>query len=92
MDDTHARRAHARMRLAACFAAVFPELSPAEIAAATPERVAAWDSIANVTLLAVIEEEFARAIAPEDLDALTSFAALHAYLCQDFSSPRAPFA
>jgi acyl carrier protein len=69
-----------RARLVKCFAAVFPDLPAGEIGAATPERVAAWDSIANVTLLAVVEEEFGIAIDPEDLERLTSFEALLDYL------------
>jgi acyl carrier protein len=52
-------------RLARCFAAVFPKLSPERIRAATPETVAEWDSVATVTLLTVIEEEFGR---PVDID------------------------
>jgi acyl carrier protein len=70
-----------RARLTRCFAAVFPELAPEEIGAATPERVPAWDSIANVTLLAVVEEEFAVTIEADDLERLTSFAAVLDYVC-----------
>jgi acyl carrier protein len=69
-----------RARLAACFAAVFPDLPPADIPSATPMTVAAWDSIANVTLLAVVEEEFGIAVDPDDLEHLTSFDALLEYL------------
>jgi acyl carrier protein len=69
-----------RARLVACFAAVFPDLPDAEIPAATPMTVAAWDSIANVTLLAVVEEEFGIAVDPDDLERLTSFEALEEYL------------
>ena len=69
-----------RARLAACFAAVFPDLPAAEIPSATPMTVAAWDSIANVTLLAVVEEEFGITVDPEDLERLTSFDALLDYL------------
>ena len=67
-------------RLAACFAAVFPDLPSNEIPTATPMTVAAWDSIANVTLLAVVEEEFGITVDPDDLERLTSFEALHEYL------------
>jgi acyl carrier protein len=69
-----------RARLMRCFAAVFPELSPEEIGAATPEGVPAWDSIANVTLLAAIEEEFDVTIDANDLERLTSFRAVLDYL------------
>jgi acyl carrier protein len=69
-----------RSRLVKCFSAVFPELSADEIDRAQPDTVAGWDSIANVTLLAVIEEEFGIAVAPEDIEGLTSFPALLAYV------------
>jgi len=69
-----------RARLAQCFAAVFPALAPGEISAATPASVPEWDSIANVTLLALVEEEFGIAIAPDDLERLTSFEAVLAHL------------
>jgi acyl carrier protein len=45
--------------LSKCFAAVFPELTPAEILAATPATVKSWDSVATLNLLTVVEEEFA---------------------------------
>ena len=45
-------------RLIKCFSAVFPELSPKQIVAATPNTNADWDSLTAVTLLAVIGEEF----------------------------------
>jgi acyl carrier protein len=69
-----------RARLAACFAAVFPDLPATDVPFATPMTVAAWDSIANVTLLAVVEEEFGIVVDPDDLERLTSFEALLEYL------------
>ncbi len=69
-----------RARLMKCFAAVFPDLAAAEIPRATPLSVTAWDSIANVTLLAVVEEEFDVTVDPDDLETLTSFEALLDYL------------
>lgn len=67
-------------RLARCFASVFPTLSPEEIRAASTESVEAWDSLRSVTLLAVIQQEFAVEINPLDLPELNSFAALRTYL------------
>lgn len=69
-----------RARLAHCFAAVFPDLTPDEIAGARPDTVAGWDSVANVTLLAVFEEEFGITVAVDDLEHLDSFAAMLAYV------------
>ena len=69
-----------RARLMKCFAAVFPDLSAGDIAVATPEGVPAWDSVANVTLLAVVEEEFGITVDVEDIETLTSFETLLDYL------------
>jgi len=73
MDET-------RARLVKCFAAVFPDLTPAEIERASPATVAAWDSLANVTLLTVVEEEFGVEIPVDDLETLASFDLLLDYL------------
>ena len=69
-----------RIRLERCFASVFPDLRPEEIEAASPESVEAWDSLANVTLVTVVEEEFEHEISPDELDELVSFERLAAYL------------
>lgn len=69
-----------RVRLATCFAAAFPDLPGSEIPTATPESVAAWDSVANVTLLALVEEEFGLTLDPDELERLTSFDAMLNYL------------
>jgi acyl carrier protein len=65
--------ADARSRLVGCFQAVFPGLSADEAQRARPEAIPGWDSIATVTLLNVVEEEFGVVFAPEDLERLTSF-------------------
>lgn len=68
----------ARERLVNCFAAVFPKLSEEEIQHATPDKVKDWDSVSNVMLISVIEEEFNTSIAVEDVEHLRSFElALH---------------
>jgi acyl carrier protein len=60
-------------RLTRCFAAVFPHLSAETIQLATPNTVEAWDSLASITLISVIEEEFEIEIDPEDIEHLVSF-------------------
>ena len=65
-----------KVRLVRCFQAVFPALSEEGAEKARPESVAGWDSIATVTLLNVVEEEFKVEFGPEDLERLTSFDAL----------------
>lgn len=60
-------------RLTNCFNTVFPDLSRDEILRAGSNSVATWDSLATVTLISLIEEEFGISIAPEDFEYLTSF-------------------
>ena len=52
MDET-------QKRVTRCFSAVFPNLSQDEIFQASTTNVKAWDSVAGVTLFAMIEEEYA---------------------------------
>jgi len=63
----------ARERLVNCFAAVFPKLREEEIQHATPDSVKDWDSVSNVMLISVIEEEFNTSIAIQDIERLRSF-------------------
>ncbi len=60
-------------RLKKCFSVVFPDLSADEIPRCSSASVATWDSLATVTLVSVIEEEFATTIAPEDYEFMISF-------------------
>ena len=62
-----------RQRLIRCFQAVFPDLTDADAPRASIHRVAAWDSVAQVTLAAVVEEEFGFQFAVEELEKLDSF-------------------
>ena len=63
-------------RLVGCFKKVFGNLSPGDIPAATHESIAAWDSIAHITLLNLIREEFNIDIDFDEFDGATSFAAI----------------
>ena len=65
-------------RLINCFEQAFPGLSRSAIPAATHENVATWDSIAQVTLMSLIGEEFGLDIDFEEFDGATSFAAIQA--------------
>ena len=69
-----------RKRLAGCFQVVFPDLREAEIPSASQETVAAWDSVAAITMMNVIEDEFALQMDLDDLADLDSFEKVHAYL------------
>jgi acyl carrier protein len=67
-------------RLASCFQTVFPGLPAARIDDATQESVDAWDSVAGITLITVIEDEFGVMLDLERSPELASFAAILAYL------------
>jgi acyl carrier protein len=69
-----------RSRLKKCFAAVFPSVSQDQIETATPDTIKGWDSIAMVTLISVVEEEFGQSIPLEEIPNLNSFARLYTYL------------
>lgn len=71
-----------RQRLTACFSTVFPNLTAQEIPLAAPASVGNWDSLATITLVTVIEEEFSLQIPPEDLEQLASFELILDYLQQ----------
>lgn len=60
-------------RLIRCFQAVFPDLSEEEIARAAVGRTATWDSVATVTLVAAVEEEFAMQFDISEIENLNSF-------------------
>jgi acyl carrier protein len=67
-------------RLAACFSAVLPDLAPDEIGQATSTSVEGWDSVATVTLLTVVEEEFGISIDDENPARFNSFRNILTYL------------
>lgn len=67
-------------RLVNCFASVFPGLNESEIRQANIDSVGVWDSLAGVTLVAVIQEEFEVELGGEELAQLDSFEAFHNYL------------
>jgi acyl carrier protein len=67
-------------RLTQCFANVLPDLPVADISGASAESLAAWDSVAHITLLSAISEEFGVEFEVEDYEELTSYAAILAYL------------
>jgi acyl carrier protein len=73
VDETQAR-------LANCFIAVFPELTEGDVATASSDSVASWDSVSTVTLVAVVEEEFDISIDVDDPALFSSFNGVLAYL------------
>jgi acyl carrier protein len=68
MDD-----AESREKLLKCFSAVFPEMKPVEIESANFENTSGWDSIAHVTLLTLVSEEFDMEVDFEKFETVNSF-------------------
>ena len=73
MDET-------RERLTKCFQVVFPDLPPEAIAGVSTATTAAWDSVAAITLMNVVEDEFGIEMDLDDLANLDSFEKLYSYL------------
>jgi len=67
-------------RLAACFAAVFSDLEGVDITRASVDSLANWDSVATVTLITVVEEEFNIATEIDDPAQFDSFQGILEYL------------
>jgi acyl carrier protein len=69
-----------RQRLTSCFQVVFPNLPQEKVATASPDTVAEWDSVAGLTLMNVVEDEFGLQIDLDDLAGLDSFDKYREYL------------
>lgn len=63
-------------RLVNCFEQVFPGLDRNAIPSATHDSVETWDSIAQITLLSLVGEQFGMEIDWEEFEGATSFAAI----------------
>jgi acyl carrier protein len=73
MDD-------ARNRLLKCFSTAFPSLPDSALIQASTTNIEGWDSLASVTLFALIEEEFGTELDVQALGQLTSFPKILDYL------------
>ena len=67
-------------RLIKCFEMVFPDMAQSEITIATQDTVGAWDSVAAITLLNVIEDEFQITMDLDMAAELDSFQKIQNYL------------
>lgn len=67
-------------RLASCFLNVFPNIRQDEIPRASTASLAAWDSVAQVTLLSSVAEEFGLDFDVEHFEELVSYALILDYL------------
>jgi acyl carrier protein len=73
-------------RLVRCFLSVFPDLDEEQIRNASIESVPAWHSLASVTLMSVVQEEFGVQVSLTDLPNLVSFSAVQNYVQHHIAS------
>src|SRR5262249_16702272 len=69
-----------RGRLTRCFLSYFTNLSAAEVPRASMTSVGEWEWMASVTLIALVSEEFAIEVAPDDYERFVSFGLILDYL------------
>jgi acyl carrier protein len=69
-----------RPRLVRCFQIVFPGISAPQAEQATQASLEKWDSVAAITLVTVIEEEFSTSLDWDLLPDLNSFEAIADHL------------
>ncbi len=67
-------------RLVGCFSAVFPGVTESQIRQASLTSIPKWDSIATVTLISLIEEEFQLQVGIDELGDLVSFESILKFL------------
>ncbi len=67
-------------KLLKCFSIVFPEISHLEITRLSVNNTPEWDSLANIQLTSLIEEEFDIEIKSEELEELYSFDMIHYFI------------
>lgn len=72
------RLAHEKMtdiesRVSSCFSNVFPDLAAMDIPRASQTSLTQWDSVAHVTLLSAIAEEFQFELDEESFESLASY-------------------
>lgn len=65
-----------RQKLAHCFSLAFPQLEPSQYATANADNVPGWDSMAQLTLLSLVGEEFGIEVDFEEFEGATSFEAI----------------
>jgi acyl carrier protein len=69
-----------KKRLIGCFQIVFPDLPESDIPLLSQTTAASWDSVAAITLLNVLEDEFAIEMDLDQVAELDSFDKVYTYL------------
>jgi acyl carrier protein len=70
-------------RLTFCFHSVFPDLPEASLAAASLSTVGEWDSVAAITLMNVLEEEFGLQLDFDRISEWDSFSSIREFLLKE---------
>jgi acyl carrier protein len=73
-------------RLVRCFENVFPALPPEEIPRSSTKTNSSWDSVAAITLVNVIEDEFGFQMDFDRLPELDSFDRILSYVKTELQS------
>ena len=60
-------------RVSQCFLNVFPDLAAADLPRVSQAALPQWDTVAHVTLLSAISEEFQIELDDESFESLTSY-------------------
>jgi len=71
-------------RVDRCFLNVFPKARKEDLPTASTASLAGWDSVAHVTLLSSLSEEFGFDFEIEDFEELTSYTKITEYLEKKF--------
>jgi acyl carrier protein len=79
-----------RQRLIKCFSAVFPELTEDQILRAGSDGTNNWDSLSQVTLISVIQEEFSIEFGVDLIQETVSFANILARISEAAGSSLSP--
>ena len=67
-------------KLSQCFLNVFPDLAAADLPRASQASLTQWDSVAHITLLLSIAEEFQIELDEEVFPAMTSYLLIRDYV------------
>ncbi len=76
-------------KLTSIFETVFPDVPAEKIRSATQDSISNWDSVAAITLMNLIEEEFGFQMEFDDLGELTSFGKIRSYIDSKLEQPAA---
>jgi acyl carrier protein len=71
---------NSEQKLATIFETVFPDVPPEKITAASQDSIQNWDSVAAITLMNLVEEEFGIQMDFGDVADLTSFSKILEYV------------